>query len=137
MAHTITTQVILNGRKLTVVKFNIKGDGVSGELTNAVLFDASAYLTQSTENKIMEVKYNLIDFSAELIWDATANVPAISLGRNHPGYDEYWTTGGIVNNAGTGRTGDILITTTGLAATARAGYIHLFIFQRGYLPPLL
>jgi len=135
MAHALTTQKITDGRRNTVIKVNIKGDGVTGELANEVLFDASAYFTACTDNKLVEIKYTLNGFSAELFWDATANVPLISLAKDHPAYENYRDVGGIVNNSGAGKTGDILISTTGLAASTKDGYIELYIIERGYITP--
>ena len=131
MAHTLTTQVIVNGRKATIIKITIKGDGASGELNKAILFDASAYLTASVANKIMEIEYCLNGFSAELFWDATTDVPAISLANGYPTHHKFWDVGGLVNNgAAANVTGDILISTLGLAATAYSGHIILYLMER-------
>lgn len=133
MAHSVVGQTIIDGTKTTVVKYTIKGDGSSGELTNFVLFDASAFKTASTSNKIMEIEYALNGFSAELLWDATTDIRALSLVKDYPYKADFWKIGGLVNNAGTGKTGDILITTTGLSAKAYDGYILLTIFQKDVL----
>ena len=49
----------------------------------------------------------------QLLFDATSNVLAIELGENQSGYHDYTGFGGIINNAGSGKTGDILFTTVG------------------------
>jgi hypothetical protein len=131
MAHVITTQKIIDGRKVTVLKVNIKGDsGTGSELSNAVIFDASAYLTGSTYNKLMEIEYCLNGFSAELFWDATTDVPLMSLEKDKAYEADFWDIGGLVNNGTTGRTGDILITTNGLASSTKDGYILFYLMQR-------
>jgi hypothetical protein len=131
MAHTITTQNIIDGRKVTVLKINIKGDsGVAAELTKAIIFDASSYVTASTHNKLMQIEYCLNGFSAELFWNASADVPLMSLEKDKAYEAEFWDVGGIVNNGSTGRTGDILITTNGLISSAKDGYILLYLMQR-------
>jgi hypothetical protein len=131
MAHTITTQKLFDGRKFTQVKINIKGDsGTATELSNAIIFDASAYSTASTSNKLMEIQYCLNGFSAELFWDANTDVPLISLEKDKSFRAKYWKLGGLYNNAGTGKTGDILITTTGLASSTKDGYIILYVVER-------
>ncbi len=130
MAHAVIVQTILDGRKNTIIKVTIKGDGASGELSNAVLFDASAYKTASLYNKIMQIEYQLNSFSAELLWDATSKVAALSLAKDHPHKIDFENIGGLVNNAGSGRTGDLLITTTGLSAKTYDGYIVLYMKER-------
>lgn len=131
MAHTITPQVLEAGNKFTVVKYTIQGDSKTAtELTNTVLFDASSFGTK-TNNKLYDISYDLNGFSAELLWDATAPVQMISLAKDRPTRDEYIRVeGGLINNGGAGRTGDILITTTGLASTAYVGHIILRVAWR-------
>lgn len=115
MANAIATQVIVNGSKNTIIKWTIVGDG-SGDETKTVMFDASSYVSASTDNKLLKIWFSTIGASAILYWDATADVPLMSLPANHA-HEFYFTDfGGIVNNAGTGKTGDILISTSGLAS---------------------
>ena len=115
MANTIATQTIVDGSKCLVVKIDILGDG-SGEETDTVLIDASSFTPAFTNNRLCGIYGALNGFTARLFWDADTNVPMLTL----PDYDFELTCeqslkwGGIPNNAGTGKTGDILITTNGL-----------------------
>jgi len=129
MAHTITTQTLVDGSRNTVIKVNIKGDGASGELAAAIIYNASDYVTESTSNKLMEIEFCLNGFSAELFWDADTDVPLISLDKDISEDQKYWTEGGLINNAGTGKTGDIVITTVGLNASTNDGYIIFYLKQ--------
>jgi hypothetical protein len=130
MAHAIVEQKIVDGDKITVVKYTIKGDGASGELSDAVLFDASSFKTGSISNKLMEIEYCLNGFSAELKWDATTDVALISLAKDRQEKACFWNVGGLVNNGAAGRTGDILISTLGLATKTYDGYILLYLIER-------
>ena len=133
MAHTIQTQVIVDGPRDTIIKVYLASDGTSGELTNYVLFDASAYSTQSTDNALIEIKYNLNGFDAFLEWDATTDVPIMTLDKDLQEEVSFWCHGvypGIPNNGGAGRSGDILINTTGFATGTSKGYIWLHIRQK-------
>lgn len=130
MAHAIVPQVLVDGRKLTIVKYTIKGDGASVDLSQAVIFDASTFLTASLQNKIMEIDYCLNGFSATLYWDATSPLQAISLAASYPHHMDYWDVGGLVNNGGSGQTGDIKITTSGLNASTKDGFILFYIMER-------
>ena len=127
MAHTLTTQVLERGSKFTVIKVNIKGDSKdANELSKAVLFDASAYSSTKVNDKLMDIKYTLNGFSAELFWDAATDVPLISLAKDYPHEECYFEVeGGLKNNAGAGITGDILISSNGLASTDNDGDIIL------------
>ena len=49
----------------------------------------------------------------QILFDATSDVLAIELGENQSGYHDYSNFGGIPNNAGSGKTGDIQFTTVG------------------------
>lgn len=129
MAHTVTTQVLESGASFVVVKVTILGDGASGELTNQVVFNASDYSTD-VNDKLMDIEYALNGFSGVLNWDATTPVQLMSLISSHPYYVSYLFIGGLVNNGGIGQTGDIKLTTTGLASTAKDGHIILRIKWR-------
>lgn len=128
MANTITRQTLNDGEKNLTVKVHIVGDG-SGEETNTVLIDASTYSpVLPTNARLMRTHSHMSGFTAELLWDATANVPAINI----PDYDEssdFSHIGGLKNNAGAGVTGDVLITTTGLGAGDKGTIILTFSKQ--------
>ncbi len=122
MAHVVIASVIEQGPKFVVFKTTIMGDGSSGELSKYLLFDAS-YFGTNTKEKIFDVEYCLNGFTAVLYWNATADVQLMSLAKDHPSHINYIPFGGIPNNAGTGITGDILISTTGLASKTYDGHI--------------
>jgi len=130
MAHTVNTQVLVDGSKHTIIKVTIKGDGSSGELSNYVIYDASAYTAGSTKPKLDRIQYCLNGFSGELFWDATLNISLISIDQDISEDMDFTDTGGLIDNAGAGRTGDILLTTTGLASSSKDGYIIFYINQR-------
>jgi len=126
MVGTITIQKFIDGSRNIVIKAAIGGDA---DLTNAVLFDASTYNVPSINNKLMKVEYGFSGFSAKLLWDATSNVDLIALPDTHLETQCYKFFSGILNNAAAGKTGDILITTVGIAAGDK-GHIILYIKQK-------
>jgi hypothetical protein len=115
MVNSITRQTILDGSKWLIVKIHIEGDG-SGEETATVLVDASTYNPAFVNESLEILHANLSGFTMDLLWDATANVPI----TNVPDYEVHITPDelgvGLPNNAGAGKTGDILFTTIGLGA---------------------
>lgn len=115
MANAIATQVIEDGNRDTIIKWTIVGDG-SGDETKTIIFDASAYKIASIDNKLWKIQFSTVGASAILYWDATTDIPLISLPADHPQEFDFSEYGGIPNNGGAGRTGDILITTSGLGA---------------------
>lgn len=129
MANTITEQTIVDGDRVTVIKYYIDAD-TAAEYTDEVLYDASASASAFTNNALRSIIYQLDGFSAKLSWDATTNVDIMTLDQDLQEEVNFAEFGGIVNNAGTGRTGDILLTTTGLGVGDK-GYIILHLHQRG------
>lgn len=124
---TVTSQTINDGPRNVVMKFNIVGTAV--ELTDALLVDVST-LSETPDNvKIMGIQSALEGFGAELIWDATANVSILDIPSGQDFDQCYRKFGGLVNNSGAGKTGDILISTSG-AAVGLTGHIVLEMWKR-------
>lgn len=131
MANTITSQTLVDGSRNTVVKVTITSDA-SGEITNGVIFDASAFVGGNTSNKLMRIQYHLNNFSGVLYWDATSPVQMINLMPNIPDDQKYFKYGGLINNGGVGQTGDILLSTHGLASApaGTTGDIILYVKKK-------
>jgi len=123
---SITIQKIVDGRKITALKATIS---IAADITKQILFNASDFLTGSLDNKIVEIEYQLNGFSAELFWNADTDIPIMSLAETVPFKHYFWDIGGLVNNSGANRTGDILISTSG-AAAGDNGHITLYILER-------
>lgn len=125
MANTINTAILIDDPKRLVLQVNITGDG-SGDEAGTTLVDPATQATSAnfpgaalaTEYRIDAAQWALTSFSAVLLWDATTDIQALTLptgwGKHHA-----WWYGGLRNNSGAGKTGKILITTTGLVATGR------------------
>lgn len=112
MADAVTSQTLIDGPKNVVVKLTNVSDG-TGEA--AVLkVDVSALNGAPDRVKINKVHYNVNGMVASLLWDATTDVVALVLAGD--GCFDFTSFGGLINNAGTGVTGDILLTTTGHTA---------------------
>jgi len=128
--HTLTTQILEQGPKFTIVKVTIKGDsGTATEIAKAKLFDASVY-SANIDDKLFNIEYCLNGFSAELFWDATTDDALMSLASSYPYHGCYIEYGGLKNPASSGYTGDILISTLGIASTAYEGHIILRVSWR-------
>jgi hypothetical protein len=128
MPNVITSRTILDGSRKTIVKINITGDG-SGEESLTKIYDASAFTAADVNNALEAIEYCLNGFSASLFWDATTDLSLISLAADHPGEEDFREIGSLNNSSGTGKTGDILMTTVGLGA-GDTGFIILHIKQK-------
>lgn len=132
MANTIDKQTIIDGSKHLVVKIYLESDGASGELSDVVLIDASTYSPAFTDAKLVSIHANLSGFTAKLEWDATTDAPIMAV----PDYEVHFTGNetslfdGIANNAGTGVTGDVLISTTGFTAAGDYGTIIIHLVKK-------
>ena len=115
MADTVTSQTLADGPKTSVLKFTNISDSTGESAVTKV--DASALdPVPTTDLKIQQIWYSTAGMGVNILWDATANVPAFVIGAGDCGHIDFRCFGGIKNNSGTGKTGDILFSTIGAAA---------------------
>lgn len=113
MAHTIETQTIVDNKRETVVKVHIHGDGASADLDNVLIVDASAL--SADEFKLMRIQATLSGFTAFLSWQANTPIHMYNI-ADYDVDQDFGHFDGIPNNAGTGKNGDILVSTAGLVS---------------------
>ena len=116
MADAVATQTLLDGEKMVVQKFTNVSDG-SGE-SEVVKVDVSALVANArgqacTGVVIEKIWWQCIGMKVQILWNATTNVFCIELGENQSGNHDYTSFGGLINNAGSGKDGDVLFTTVG------------------------
>lgn len=125
MANTINQTTLVQGKKKIVRYVTLVSDGT--EETDLVIYDSSALNTVDPLTcKIVEIAgvvqildNTAVDVSVYLEFDATTDVHAISLPIGRPFCLNFDHFGGLKNYAGSGITGDIVLTTTGLEAGDR------------------
>jgi len=109
MADSVSSQTLVDGSRNVVMKFTNLSDG-TGE--SAVLkVDVSGLNGAPTAVKVTKVHYNVTGMVATLLWDADTDVRMLDLAGD--GCFDFTGFGGLINNGGTGVTGDIMLTTTG------------------------
>jgi hypothetical protein len=101
------------------MKFTNVSDGSGESAVNKV--DVSAFTAGEKGATCTGVTIDRIHFvndgmKVQILWDATSNVEAYKL-LDTEGYYDFSSFGGLQNNAGSGKTGDILFTTVGHANT--------------------
>ena len=129
MAVTFAAQTLLDGPRNVVVKLQLVGDGT--DVTALLVINASDYSNPTpgvgASLKVMKVEWQLDNFIATLGWDASANVEFLTL--EGEGHRDFTSIGGLINNAGSGITGDIDMTTVG-NASGEDGTILLYMKKR-------
>ena len=115
MADAVATQILVDDTRRAVFKFTNISDG-TGE-TGVVKVDVSALATYQgspcTSVAIQRVDAITIGMGLNMLWDATTDVVILTMGENDFFTFDFSRFGGLTNNAGTGKTGDILFTTVG------------------------
>ena len=116
MADAVTTQTIIDGERNCVMKFTNVSDG-SGESAVAKV-DVSALAANAngkacSEVRIQRISHAIVGMSVQLFFNASTNVLAMELAESSNGHMDFKYFGGIPNNAGSGKNGDILFTTKG------------------------
>ena len=116
MADAVTSQTLFDGDKHVVMKFTNISDGTGESAVKKV--DVSALESDINGNTctsvaIEKIWWQCIGMKVRMLFDATSDKFIIELGENQSGYHDYSEFGGISNNAGSGKTGDIDFTTVG------------------------
>ena len=115
MADAVTSQTLIDGTHRAVFKFTNISDG-GGEAA-VVQIDVSALNPFQGEPctgvSIQKIDVITVGMGLDLLWDATTDVLAMSFGADDFVSLDFSRFGGITNNAGTGKTGDLAFTTVG------------------------
>jgi|TARA_R110000744_G_scaffold99006_3_gene191319 hypothetical protein len=133
MADVLTSQVIQDGGHTAILKFTNVSDG-SGQAA-AVLVDVSTLSADPVTKQactgvtLQAVTFSNIGMGVELLWDATTNVPLLNLPQDWEDTMDF-SDYGIPNDAGVGKTGDIVVTTVG--ATAADTYLLILTLTKTY-----
>lgn len=128
MADAVTSQTILDGERLFIAKFTNFSDG-TGE-TNVIKIDVSTLNPNSFGLACNGVKLNKIygtthGMEVRILWDATTDQFAWQIPQNSNYLMDFSSFGGIPNNAGAGKTGNLLFST----ADASAGDMYTIVLE--------
>jgi|TARA_E500000318_G_scaffold64304_1_gene59428 hypothetical protein len=120
MADAVASQIVVDGPSFVAIKLTNISDG-TGE-TAVTKVDVSALEADSrtglscTDVNIERIWWQCIGMKVRILFDADTDVMAIELGENQSGNHDYSIFGGLTNNAGTGKTGDVKFTTVGASS---------------------
>ena len=115
MADAVTSQTLIDGERLAIMKFTNISDG-TGEtavtkvnVANLASSGSGKACTGVIVNKITSVCHGM---EVRMYWDATTDVPFFMSTINTNYCNDFSEFGGITNNAGTGKNGNILFSTS-------------------------
>ncbi len=121
MVNTITQTTMVLGTSKVVRHIGITSDG--SEETDLVIYDSSVIATalgiaDPLTCKLLHLQYSVSSATGFFLleFDASTDTHCVSIPANSAGDLDFARFGGIKNTAGSGITGDLMLTTTGLAA---------------------
>jgi len=121
MADAVASQTLIDGDRVAIMKFTNISDS-TGE-TGVVKVDVSALSAPAgkvcSTVSIDRIYASTVGMGVDILWDATADVVTMTLGPDQFYEYKFDDIGGLWNNAGAGKTGDVLFTTVGAAAGDR------------------
>lgn len=117
MADAVATHILVDGPKTAVMKFTNISDGTGESAVTKV--DASALAGSPSEVRITQIWCDSLGVAVDILWDATTDVLAHTITSNNNGHWDYRCFGGLWNNSGAGKTGDIKFTTIGASSNNR------------------
>lgn len=113
MANSLQTQIITDGPRNATVK--VTGVLDTSDLAVITIVNPSNFIPIPGDFRIYHLDYSITDqIELQLQWHATTNLVILPLaGRGRMSFVDF---GGLLNNAGAGRTGAIDLLTTGWAS---------------------
>jgi len=121
MADAVTSTTLSDSDRSAVVQLTNLSDGTGESAVTKI--DVSALAPKSTDAspctgvRLAKIVYSTFGMSVKLLWDATTNTICWDLNSDYTTDEDFTGFGGIRNTAGTGKTGDIALTTTGHSAS--------------------
>jgi|TARA_R110002124_G_scaffold89605_1_gene229005 hypothetical protein len=133
MADAVTSQTIQDGEKTAVLKFTNVSDGTGESAVKKV--DVSALAKNSagqtcTNVSVARIYWATRGMGVNLEFDATTNVLLTGLPADSTGDEYYDLFTAIPNNAGSGVTGDIDLTT--VAHSSGDTYSIILVLNKNY-----
>ena len=133
MANSVTFQTLEEGPRNIIVKAAGVLDTSDYALNTFISMASSNEGGKGfvpTQVRIDHIDYSISDqIEVQLWWDATSDVIILPLAGR--GRMSFWNFGGLVNNAGTGKTGDVLIKTTGWTSGIQVFSVILECVKQG------
>ena len=134
MADAVTSTTISDGTHKAVIQITNLSDGTGEDAVNKVDVSGLAAREDGTACSsvlIEKVSHSIIGFTqVQLLFDATTNTIALGLAQDSNGHMDFSEFGGLKNTSGSGKTGDILLTTIG--ASSNDSYVIVLELIKNY-----
>jgi|TARA_R110002020_G_scaffold91204_1_gene221725 hypothetical protein len=134
MADAVTSTTIVDDDRKAVIQLTNTSDGTGEAAVTKV--DVSALAVRSSDGatctgcKIEKIVYTTFGMSVKLLWDATTDTIALDLNSGYSDSFDFSEFGGLQNTSGSGKTGDIKLTTTGHASAD--SYVIVLTVNKDY-----
>lgn len=116
MANTVTQRTLFgdSSTKRVIREVIIESDG--SEETDLVVYDNSAFIANTSAGVVEKIEAFGSSCTVKLEWDQTTDSPIAAFDPSSGVSLDFRPVGGIKNPGATGATGDVVLTTLGLAA---------------------
>ena len=117
MADAVTSTTLSDGDRSAIIQLTNTSDGTGESAVTKV--DVSALKTRTSDGspctgvRLAKIVYSTFGMSVKLLWDATTNTICWDLNADYTTDEDFTEFGGVRNTSGSGKTGDIVLTTTG------------------------
>ena len=128
MADAVATQTLLDGERLVIQKFTNISDGTGETAVNKIIpanLSPNAFGLACNGVKINRIWATTHGLEVRILWDATTDVFAWVLPQNTNYFMDFSDFGGLQNNAGAGKTGNVAFTT----ADASSGDMYSIVIE--------
>jgi len=128
MADAVASQTLLDGERMAIMKFTNLSDG-TGE-SKVIKVDVSTLTSNASGQAcdgvtITKIHASTHGLEVQIYWDATTDVFCWCVPQNSTYTMDFEKFGGLTNNAGAGKTGDVLFST----ADASAGDFYTIVLE--------
>ena len=115
MADAVTSQTLLDGERLAIMKFTNISDGTGETAVTKVNVSSLARSGSGqacTGVSVIKITSVCHGMEVRMYWDATTDVPFFMSTINTNYCNDFSNFGGITNNAGAGKNGNIVFSTS-------------------------
>jgi hypothetical protein len=119
MADAVTSQTLLDGERLAIMKFTNISDGTGENIVTKVnVANLAPSASGGACNGVTVTKITSVCHGMEvrMFWDATTDVPFFMTTVNTNYENDFSSIGGITNNSGAGKNGNIVFSTSDASA---------------------
>ena len=116
MADAVTSTTLMDSDRVAIIQLTNTSDGTGEAAVKKI--DVSALSDSSTGQactgvRLAKIVYSTFGMSVKLLWDATTDTICWDLNADYTTDEDFTEFGGIRNTSGSGKTGDIMLSTTG------------------------